>query len=105
MAGLLPVKRHMQDKESTESEIGMDKQTLKAGGLFTIDNEFIICNFSSPRTVLSTSSYVPILYLAGENPDSAARQRYCCRLQTEQYIPIKNYAKVTTFLQGEFLCF
>lgn len=35
----------------------MDKQTLQTGGLATIDNQFIICKFKAPRTVLSTSLY------------------------------------------------
>ncbi|MCE5285886.1 MAG: adenosylcobinamide amidohydrolase [Pelosinus sp.] len=77
----------------------MDKRTLKTGGVFTIDNQFIICKFSSLRTVLSTSSYNGGFLLA----DAVFNHRPTFAVKNEQDLPggsIAGYLALTSEKQG-----
>jgi adenosylcobinamide amidohydrolase len=77
----------------------MDKHTLKTGGLFSVDNQFIICEFSAPRTVLSTSPYNGGFLIA----DAIFNHRLTFHVPSEKDLPggsIASYLALSAEKQG-----
>lgn len=77
----------------------MEKQHLKTGGILRANNDFIICTFSSPRLVLSTSLYNGGYLLA----DAIFNHRLNIFVDSEADLPggsMENYLALAANEQG-----
>ncbi|MBP2654569.1 MAG: hypothetical protein H6Q73_2138 [Firmicutes bacterium] len=75
----------------------MDKQLLITGGELTTDSQFIICRFSSPRLVLSTSLFNGGYVIA----DSVFNHRLCFFVSSEGDLPGGCMEKYLAIMAGK----